>query len=48
MEKVTVIGAGMSGAVTAALIRKHLPDSLSISVLDKGRGAGNHELYLDP
>lgn len=40
MEKVTVIGAGMSGAVTAALIRKHLPDSLSISVLDKGRGAG--------
>jgi len=40
MEKVLVVGTGLTGAVTASLLREKLPNSTQIHVWDKSRGAG--------
>ncbi|PVD39366.1 hypothetical protein C0Q70_01996 [Pomacea canaliculata] len=40
MVKVLVVGAGMTGASAAALLRQRLPTDSSITVWDKARGAG--------
>lgn len=41
MVKVLVVGAGMTGASAAALLRQRLPTDSSITVWDKARGAGS-------
>ena len=40
MVKVLVVGAGMTGAASAALVRQQIPEIASITIWDKGRGAG--------
>ena len=40
MEKVLVVGTGITGAVTASFLRKSLPKSCSVSMWDKSRGSG--------
>ncbi|GFO23336.1 renalase-like [Plakobranchus ocellatus] len=40
MAKVLVVGAGMTGAASAALLKQHIPEIASITIWDKGRGAG--------
>ncbi|KAK0051794.1 renalase [Biomphalaria pfeifferi] len=40
MAKVLLVGSGMTGAATAALLRQHLPENSSILIWDKARGAG--------
>jgi len=32
MENILIVGAGLTGAVTAALIKKHLPGSCQLTV----------------
>ncbi|XP_077999515.1 renalase-like [Glandiceps talaboti] len=38
--RVLIIGAGLTGAVTASLLRRELQGKIQIVILDKGRGAG--------
>ena len=45
MENVLIIGSGLTGAVTAALLRSELPDKTAVSVWDKARGAGRVPVY---
>ncbi|XP_005107682.1 renalase [Aplysia californica] len=40
MAKVLLVGSGLTGSATAALLRQKLPENTSISVWDKARGAG--------
>lgn len=40
MDKVLVAGAGITGAVTASLLRKRLPEATTITIWDKSRGTG--------
>ena len=44
MARVLVVGAGMTGAASAALVRQHIPEIGSITIWDKGRGAGRQAL----
>lgn len=40
MEKVLVIGSGMTGASVAALLRQNLKKTATISMWDKSNGLG--------
>ncbi|OWF42205.1 renalase-like [Mizuhopecten yessoensis] len=40
MEKLVIVGAGMTGASSAALLRKILPEGAVVKILDKSRGTG--------
>ncbi|ESO87424.1 hypothetical protein LOTGIDRAFT_127891 [Lottia gigantea] len=40
MDRVLVVGTGLTGSVTAALCRQQLPESPQISIWDKSHGAG--------
>ncbi|XP_060084967.1 renalase-like [Ylistrum balloti] len=40
MEKLVVVGAGITGASSAALLKKILPDGAVVKILDKSRGTG--------
>ncbi|XP_033738254.1 LOW QUALITY PROTEIN: renalase-like [Pecten maximus] len=40
MEKFVIVGAGMTGASSAALLRKILPVGTVVKILDKSRGTG--------
>ncbi|XP_070544414.1 renalase-like [Ptychodera flava] len=40
MSRVLIIGAGLTGAATASLLRRELREKIQIVILDKGRGAG--------
>ena len=44
MGKVLVVGTGLTGAVTASLLRENLPISTQIHIWDKSRGAGKYFL----
>lgn len=51
MERVGIVGAGMTGATVASLLRSECAES-KLVVLDKGRGVGkkywNNSLYRFP
>lgn len=40
MEKIVIVGAGMTGASSAALLRKVLPNGAVVKIVDKSRGTG--------
>merc|ERR1711976_72429 len=40
MEKVLIVGTGITGAATASLLRKNCPETCTISLWDKSRGSG--------
>ncbi|BFZ02679.1 hypothetical protein BsWGS_05718 [Bradybaena similaris] len=40
MSKLLIVGAGITGAASAALLKQQIPQNMSISLWDKGRGAG--------
>lgn len=38
--RLLVVGAGLTGSVTAALVKHHFPTEVEINVWDKARGVG--------
>lgn len=44
MEDVLIVGAGITGAVTASMLRGQLPSSTRITLWDKAHGAGQWNL----
>ena len=46
MEKLLIVGNGMTGASIAALLRQDLKKSASILLWDKSNGTGMHTLYF--
>ena len=47
MEHVLIVGTGITGALTASIIRSKLPDTTRISLWEKGHGAGKFNFMLD-
>ena len=48
MEKVVIVGAGLTGAITASSFRQTFGDRIDIEVLDKSRGTGGFVLIVQP
>ena len=38
--RLLIVGAGLTGSVTAALIKRHVPTNVDINVWEKSRGVG--------
>ena len=47
MDSVLLVGSGITGAITASLLRNKLPDTVKISIWDKGNGAGEFWEEMD-
>lgn len=39
-RRVTIVGAGLTGSLTAFRLKKALKDDISITIIEKSRGAG--------
>ena len=47
MDSVLIVGSGITGAVTASILRNKLPNTAKISIWDKGNGAGEFRSEMD-
>ena len=44
MAKVVIVGAGLTGAVTASSLRQNVGQKIDIEVFDKSRGTGQYSV----
>lgn len=42
MEKVVIVGAGITGAGAASLLKTNLQQNVQIKIVDKSRGTGDY------